>query len=61
MEPVIRRREHFDCDKHLILIDTYIVLDMHRPKLTPFRQEWVPVEGDDSATMLKIACGRYSK
>jgi hypothetical protein len=62
MKPAIKRREHFDCSKRLMLSDTYTVLNVHEPKLTFSGQEWAPVlEGGDSAVMLKLACGRQPR
>ncbi|MCI4590652.1 hypothetical protein MOK15_11155 [Sphingobium sp. BYY-5] len=62
MKPVIKRREHFDCRKRLMLVDTFTIADVHQPRLVPSGQDWVPARGDnDSAVMLKIACGRQSK
>ncbi len=58
MEPVIKRREHFDCARRMMLVDTYIVMDLHNPKLVPSGQDWTPVtQTGDGVTMLEIACG----
>lgn len=58
MEPVIKRREHFDCARRMMLVDTYIVTDLHDPKLVPSGQDWTPVtQTGDGVTMLEIACG----
>ena len=57
MNPVIRRREQFNCVRRLMLVDSYMVLDMHQPRLEHSGRAWEPVDPlSDGEKMLKLAC-----
>lgn len=57
MNPVISRREQFNCVRCLMLVDSYMVLDMHQPRLERSVRAWEPVDRlNDGEKMLKLAC-----
>jgi len=58
IKPVIKRRENFDCDRHLILVESSTVPNPHQPEMTLVGRDWISaLETEDHSMMLDMACG----